>query len=342
VLYSYLYVLRSNMVTHLKEAVGASTSTELAVGKFRAKLISADAWGSSAYYTSEVLKRDGSRVFHKGLHMYQDHLSESEQWDKPEGSIANLVGTLESDAEFEENGPEGPGLYSDVKFYPSYVSRISELKEDVGLSVDAQGLTESGERDGRFGPILVALLSAKSVDVVTKAGAGGKLMHMIESDRGLAGRPVESKEKSAMTDVTKEDFDGLVAKFDALPGLFAEALKTAGVVPAAQTPAETPAAETTATNTATATSTETATEKAFEPDLGQILESVRDNNLPGPAANAIVKAMRDDKLSLEDAVAAQVKLREAYVATTVEKGSVHITESDKPVTGLARAVTVLK
>lgn len=331
------------METHLKEAVGASA--ELAKGKFRAKLISADAWGSSAYYTSEVLKRDGARVFRKGLHMYQDHLSESEQWDKPEGSIANLVGTLETDAEFEENGPEGPGLYSDVKFYPSYVSRISELKEDVGLSVDAQGLTESGERDGRFGPILVALLSAKSVDVVTKAGAGGKLMHMIESDRGLAGRPVESKEKSAMTDVTKEDFDGLVAKFDALPGLFAEALKTAGVVPAAQAPAvETPAeATTTATNTASATATETAGEKAFEPDVAAILEAARTNNLPGPAAAAIVKAMRDDKLSLEDAVAAQVKLREAYIETSVEKGSVHITESGKPeLHGLARAVTVLK
>jgi hypothetical protein len=328
------------METRLKEAV--SNATELSSGKYRVKLIAADKWGSSAFYTSEVLKRDGSRVFHKGLHMYQDHLSESEQWDRPEGSIANLVGVLDSDGQFEENGPEGPGLYADAQFYPSYVTRIAEIKKDVGLSVDAQGLTESGERDGRVGPVLVALLTAKSVDVVTKPGAGGKVLHMIESDRGLAGRPIESKENQSMTDVTKEDFEALTAKFDALPGLFVDALKTAGLVPAQETVVENKVVEGTEPVVETVVDTTSATDTVVDLDLGHVLEALRDSELPGVAAPQIVASMKKGA-TLEDAIAEQVKIREAYVAATAEKGSVHLQESAKTEAhGLARSVTVLK
>lgn len=330
--------------TRLKEAIAGAHS--LTGAKWRAKLIAADQWGTSAFYTSEALERDGARVFHEGLQMFQDHLTEAERWDRPEGSVQNLVGRLASDAVFDTAGAEGPGLYADVEFYPSYVSRIAEIGKDVGLSVNAQGLTESGERDGRFGPILVALLSADSVDVVTRAGAGGKLTSILESDRGLAGTPIEPKENQSMTDVTKEDFDSLVAKFDALPSLFVDALKAAGIGAATTTNVETPAAET--TTTATDTSTSTVTDTATEPviDHAAIIEALRVEELPVAVVPAVIADIKAGK-SVEEAVKAQTTLREAFVsmAGAGEQGTVHLKESagagQQATSGLARSVTVL-
>jgi hypothetical protein len=311
--------------------------------KWRAKLIAADAWGSSAYYTAEALERDGARVFHTGLPMFQDHLTESEKWDRPEGSVEKLVGKLASDGEYEPNGAEGPGLYADVEFYPSYVSRITEIGKDVGLSVNAQGLTESGERDGRFGPILLALLSADSVDVVTRAGAGGKLTSIIESDRGLAGRPIEQKENQSMTDVTKEDFEALTAKITELPNLFVEALKGANFgAPAATTEAVVDASAAT-TETVTDTTSTTAVDSATtEPviDHVAIVEALRTNDLPAVSASAIVADIKAGK-TIDEAVKAQVALREAYAATKPESGAVHLQESASEPRGLARAVKIL-
>lgn len=325
--------------TQLKEATAGGRP--LSGAKWRAKLIAADAWGSSAFYTSEALERDGSRVFHKGLQMFQDHLTEEEKWQRPEGSVANLVGTLDSDAEFEANGPDGAGLYADVAFYPSYVSRIAEIGKDVGLSVNAQGLTESGERDGRFGPILLALLSADSVDVVTRAGAGGKLTSILESDRGLAGTPIETKENQSMTDVTKEDFEALSAEIVKLPGLFVEALKSAGIGAPQVTATETPTADT--SNSTTSTETTTVTDTVSEPviDHAMIVESIRDNDLPAKVAGAVIADIKAGK-SVEDAIKAQVELREAFVKTAGETGSVHLQESAGKPSGLARAIQILK
>lgn len=321
----------------LKEAF--ADSKQLSGSKWHAKLISADAWGSSAFYTSEALERDGSRVFHAGLQMFQNHLSESERWEQPEGKIENLVGKLASDAVFEADGEDGPGLYADVDFYPSYVSRITEIGKDVGLSVNAQGLTEEGERDGRYGPILLALLSADSVDVVTRAGAGGKLTSIRESDRGLAGTPIEPKENQSMTDVTKEDFEALSAKFDALPSLFVTALKDAGFgqAPAAVSDTTTGAVQAAAENTNTSTVTDTVTEPVI--DHAAIIEALRTNDLPAVTAAAIIADVKAGK-SVDDAVKAQVALREAFVKTSGEQGTVHLQESGKP-TGLKYALSKL-
>lgn len=321
--------------------------TQLSGSKWRAKLVAADAWGSSAYYTSEALQRDGSRVFHAGLQMFQDHLTEAEKWDRPEGSVANLVGKLATDAEFDANGPEGAGLYADVEFYPSYVSRIAEIGKDVGLSVNAQGLTEQGEKDGRYGPILVALLSADSVDVVTRAGAGGKLTSILESDRGLAGRPIETKENQSMTDVTKEDFEALSTKITELPGLFVEALKNAGLGAPQATTVEPGAAvatpEGTTTNITTDTTTLTPAAETVEIDHAAIIESLRDNDLPAKVAGAVIADLKAGK-SIEDAIKNQIELREAFVRNVSEAGSVHLKESagSGQVSGLARAIQVLK
>lgn len=293
----------------------ANSAKELSGNKWRAKLISADAWGSSGYYSSEVLKRDGARVFHEGLQMHQDHPSADEAWQRPERSVSTLVGKLETAAVFEDDPEFGPGLYAEVSFYPSYVDRMREIGKDVGLSIHAEGLTENAERDGRVGPVVTGLLSAKSVDVVTQAGAGGRLTSILESNTGLAGTPITSKENQSMTDVTKEDLDALAAKFDELPGLFAAALKDANLgAPAVVASTEPTAASTVPTSTSTSTATDTSTAVAPVIDHAGIVEALRVNKLPGAVAGFVVDSILKGK-TLEDAIKTQVELREAFAST---------------------------
>lgn len=331
-------------------------ATTLSKGRYHAKLISADTWGSTAYYPREVLMRDGSRVFHKGVKMYQDHPTEFEVTERPEGSLANLVGKLITDAQFEENGDDGPGLYSDVEFYPSYVDRIAELKEDVGLSIRADGLTEIGERDGRVGPVLVGMLRASSVDVVTQAGVGGRLTRMLEADRGLAGRPVENKEGHEVTNVTKEEFEAFKAEISEQLKAVPDQVKAAVAESLAQP--VTPGTETTELPDPLARAKEghkvgenaetthefTATGSVVNnplPEPEKVVEALRDNDLPAQAAKAIYAAVREGK-TLDEAIQDQIKLREAYIGSASETGTVRLRESaNSGDHGTARAVARL-
>jgi hypothetical protein len=296
--------------------------------KRRARIIEGNRWGSSAYYPREVLERDGPRVFTTGLQMFEDHLSENERWDRPEGSVGKLVGKLISDAVYEEDG-----LYADVEFYESYGPRINEIGDDIGLSVRASGLTEDAEMDGRYGPVLVAFLAADSVDVVTRAGAGGKLTSILESDRELAGQPIDKKEGTSVTDVTKEDFDGLKTELiEAITNLGTSLKESlAGVV----TPEVTPEVE--------EPKPEEPKEEPVAIDHAAVVEAVRTNNLPTPAIASIIESL-NKRVSLEDAVKEQVTLREAFVGSAAESGVVTFTESGgngTKKTGLARSLEIL-
>jgi hypothetical protein len=295
--------------------------------KRRARIIEGDRWGSSAYYPREVLERDGPRVFTAGTQMFEDHLSENERWDRPEGSVGKLVGKLISDAIYE-----GDGLYADVEFYESYGPRINEIGDDIGLSVRASGLTEDAEMDGRYGPVLVAFLSADSVDVVTRAGAGGKLTSILESDRELAGQPIDKKEGTSVTDVTKADFDGFKTELIEAIANLGTSLKEslAGVTPEEKPEVEEPKVE------------EEPKDEPVVIDHAAVVEAVRTNNLPNPAIAAIVEAL-NKRVSLEDAVKAQVDLREAFVSTAAEAGVVTFKESkDGQKSGLARSIEILE
>jgi hypothetical protein len=324
------------MTTQIKlhESVASSAETKKIGKKFRSLIVAADRWGSSAYYPAEVLERDGSRVFHAGVQMYADHQKESEKWDQPERSIDRLVGSLASDAVFEANGEEGPGLYADVEFHESFVNRINELKKDVGLSINATGLTEDAEMDGRYGPVLVGLLAADSVDVVTRAGAGGKLVSIIESDRGLAGRELtESGKDQSVTDVTKEDFEALsktlIEAINAIPGALAESLKPAAEVQ--------PTAEELAAKAAAEGKPEDKDEVTV--DATEVATAVIEAKLPASAIAPVAAAVKEGK-TLEEAVKIQTDYRDSLIEAT-EVGTVtRINESDKP-KGLAYAVAKL-
>lgn len=140
-------------------------------------LIEADVQGSSGYYPAEVLMRDGPRAFPAGTHIYFDHPSGSEDVDRPERSVRDIAGFLLDDAAFRETA-DGRGLFSRIQFTEKARPLAKELHKVIGLSIRAAGQieeTSSGQR------IVRSIDHGLSVDVVTRAGAGGRLVTMTES-----------------------------------------------------------------------------------------------------------------------------------------------------------------
>jgi hypothetical protein len=131
--------------------------------------------GSSAFYPKEVLERDGPKVFKAGTHVYLNHPTAAEEASRPEGDVKNLAGVLTTTAVYNESGASGPGLYARMKVFADHAQTVEEKAPHVGMSIRASGIAESGKsKDGL--PVLKELTSAESVDVVTKAGAGGMIL----------------------------------------------------------------------------------------------------------------------------------------------------------------------
>lgn len=189
--------LRETSTVHTAEADLRSGTAEI--------LIISPGTGSSGVYSREVLQQAAAdRVFPAGLHTFLDHPARSEESDRPERSVRDLAGTLTSDAEWRDS-PE-PGLYATARIYPQWRPVIAEMHSDIGVSIRA-----SGERD-RDGNI-TRLIAAQSVDYVTRAGRGGRVLELLESARtGLsearnAGQWLESRLHLRFTEMA----DGLAA-----------------------------------------------------------------------------------------------------------------------------------
>lgn len=143
----------------------------------------APGWGTSGYYPADVLERDGPRLFGAGLQMFWDHQTAQEEAERPEGSLEDLAAVLTTPARWESNGAAGPGLYADAKVFPAYVESVDSLAPHIGVSIRASGRAQPGEAEGRKGPIVQAIASVKSIDFVTKPGAGGQILQLFEAAR---------------------------------------------------------------------------------------------------------------------------------------------------------------
>lgn len=167
--------------------------------------------GSSGYYPADVLKRD-AKVFAEGTHVYLDHPSVSEESDRPERSVKDLAGSLTGPAAWNENGAAGPGLYAPVKFVDSVAPHVNAIAAISGMSIRAAGTTGTREVAGKKVRTIESIDVAHSVDVVTKPGAGGKVLDLIESAR--SGKPAKPAERDE--DVSKEELEEAQGKIKTL------------------------------------------------------------------------------------------------------------------------------
>jgi len=157
-------------------------------GTVKIKLIDANRWGSTGYYSADVLKRDGASAFPAGTKMYIDHDTPAEEAARPEGSIARLAATFTTAAQYEDDPKHGAGLYAFAKVREILRTDLDDIAPAIGTSIRAGGKAVLGEAQGKKGPIITALTPSKfnRVDFVTIPGAGGKLVPLFESLRNRA------------------------------------------------------------------------------------------------------------------------------------------------------------
>ena len=170
-------------------------------GKWTARLLEANVRGSSAFYPAAAVERSAGK-FVEGTHIYANHMSAIEREDRPEGDVNNLIGVLASNAVFQEDG-----LYADIKIFEDKRAWLMERADHIGLSIRAEGQVE--EADGV--PTLVEISKVHSVDVVTKAGAGGKFVSILESARNSENPTpvVEHKKEETELEISKEFIEAL-------------------------------------------------------------------------------------------------------------------------------------
>lgn len=135
-------------------------------------------WGSSGYYSAEVLERAAkNRVVAKGTQMFLNHASESEHRDRPERDVEKIAAVLVEDAIWD-----GTRLMAPADLMGPHAEMIESLAPYIGVSIDGSATDITlGEAEGRRGPIIEDLAFVSSVDFVTHAGRGG--MVLLESAR---------------------------------------------------------------------------------------------------------------------------------------------------------------
>lgn len=152
-------------------------------------------WGSSGYYSKDVLRTSAEEGTFDGAHMHWDHRGNDE---RPERSALKWAGSIiEGSARYEETGPEGPGVYGKAYVFPHWRSAVESMRTHLGLSIVGKGKTKYGQQEGRSGPIFESL-AISDVDFVTRPGAGGKITKQFA---GFAeSKPAQTKTEESETE----------------------------------------------------------------------------------------------------------------------------------------------
>ena len=165
-------------MTQITEAATIKdTSTS---GRMLVRLIDAGQ-GSSGYYPASTLQAAAeSGVFGRGLHLYADHPGEAERLDRPERSIRDIAGVLTEDARYDD---DSQALVAEARVFGAWAPIIAEMHDVIGLSIRAAAEVSEGEHGGAPTTIVDRITEAASVDFVTRAGRGGKVLSLLESAR---------------------------------------------------------------------------------------------------------------------------------------------------------------
>ena len=167
--------------------------------------------GTSGYYTKEVLKRDGPKIFTPGTLMYINHATPAEEAQRPEGDWNKLAAVTTGKAFWDDNGKDGPALYAPAKVFSNYATQVAEKAPHTGVSIRASGSRDDKQiaPDGKPG-VITGLDYAESIDLVTKAGRGGKLL--TEAQVWLTEAAASAKEGDMTLEETQKAInDGIKA-----------------------------------------------------------------------------------------------------------------------------------
>lgn len=192
-------------------------------GRYRIRII-APGRGSTGMYTAPNLA-ESAPLFVPGTHMFFDHQTMTEDWERPERSVRDLAGVFESGAEIMPDG----SLEADIKVYPSVNGIIRERWADIGVSINGWSVEEIGP-DGVVPP----LAGIQSVDFVTRAGAKGAVLEVLESDgRWRVKNPSNPTNTNVQEEQAVKPEDICKAVSEALAAAMPAAIKEAAALLAA-------------------------------------------------------------------------------------------------------------
>ena len=166
--------------------------------------------GTSAFYHAHQIKRD-TPLF-EGAHCYLDHPTTTEQVTRPERSVRDLAAVVHN-PRYLEAGPEGPGAYGDVEVLAPWRPYIEEIAPHIGMSIRASGTTKVENIGGKNTVVAERFTAVRSVDFVTKAGRGGKLVPMTESARSNAFVEAQAAFDKYLKDNEIEESNVIAADF---------------------------------------------------------------------------------------------------------------------------------
>lgn len=199
-------------------------------GRFLVQIIT-PGWGSSGHYSQAVLEQAATdRIWPAGTHMYVDHPTESETYERPERTIRDLAAVTLEDAHWS---PAHGALVAEARVFSTWRKPLAEMLDAIGVSIRGAAEGELGEAEGRAGRIITRLVEGQSIDFVTRAGRGGKVLQVLESARGRVtearnvGQWVESRIHRDFTVTADEMFgDGRLTREEriTLSGAIGDAL----------------------------------------------------------------------------------------------------------------------
>ena len=158
-------------------------------------------WGNKThnhYYPKDILQRDAHRFI--GAKMYEtDHRPQ-------EKSTRTWVSTVEDIVGFDDGAPLAKVAVHDT----SFAERLKNLDklgmlEKMECSIYANGLAKNGFKlEGREGKQVESITQVSSVDWVTRAGAGGAAVRLLESEELNMEEEVKNPEVEEVIETEEE------------------------------------------------------------------------------------------------------------------------------------------
>ena len=221
----------------MKTKISESTNTSVlkpvkGTRKWLVRLIT-EGQGSTGVYTKEALQGSFAEAFPVGTHMYIDHATEVESFERPEGTLTKLAAVI-AETPYWRDDPE-PGMYATVEVVEQWASFIEQVADIIGVSIHCgatlvqdDDIVTAGEP---LPPVIESFIPSpvNSVDFVTVPGAGGRLVEALESFKKgnaiMGSSNKHNSERKRMDKEFKEALEALDTKLSALVEALADKAK---------------------------------------------------------------------------------------------------------------------
>lgn len=177
--------------TLTRESAGGQPTSDLTGAKIAITIIT-PGQGSSGYYPAETIA-GAAHLFPAGTHMYVNHQTETEEWERPEGDLNQLAGALATPATIN---PETGALEATAEIFESHRKFLADRAHIIGVSING---TASINPDG----VVEAIHSIRSVDFVTRPGRGGRIDQILEHQKEEEGEmPKPHEQQNPVEEIT--------------------------------------------------------------------------------------------------------------------------------------------